>query len=114
MNTRDLLVKWIAELRSGKYAQGQKRLRTPDDKFCCLGVLCDIVGEGNWEKNAMHGEYTYVMGPHASGAMLPISEVFSPLHRYEHNFVKWNDENRWDFKEIADEIESTILPLFPE
>ena len=38
-----LRTKWTTALRSGKYRQAQNRLRK-DDAFCCLGVLCDIVG----------------------------------------------------------------------
>lgn len=34
--------KWAKALRSGKYAQGRSRLRSEDNKFCCLGVLCNI------------------------------------------------------------------------
>lgn len=33
---------WAAALRSGEYRQGQGTLRSPDDEFCCLGVLCDL------------------------------------------------------------------------
>lgn len=36
---------WVAELRSGKYKQGIARLHKvtdEGDKFCCLGVLCEI------------------------------------------------------------------------
>lgn len=33
--------RWVAELRSGEYKQGKKRLRT-GDAFCCLGVLCNL------------------------------------------------------------------------
>lgn len=33
---------WVDALRSGKYEQGKYKLRTEDDKFCCLGVLCDL------------------------------------------------------------------------
>lgn len=33
--------KWVAALRSGAYQQGQGALKS-DDKFCCLGVLCDL------------------------------------------------------------------------
>ena len=45
----------VKALRGGKYAQGQGRLRY-DDKFCCLGVLCDIREPLNWdEKKRIHG-----------------------------------------------------------
>ena len=40
--------KWIVALRSGKYQQGFNRLRS-NDKYCCLGVLCDLSGLGWWE-----------------------------------------------------------------
>jgi hypothetical protein len=33
---------WIKALRSGKYKQGTGFLHTADDKFCCLGVACDL------------------------------------------------------------------------
>lgn len=39
--------KWIRALRSGKYAQGTSYLRRAD-KFCCLGVACDLVMPDAW------------------------------------------------------------------
>lgn len=33
--------RWLDALRSGEYRQGAGRLRW-DDRFCCLGVLCDL------------------------------------------------------------------------
>lgn len=43
----DVKAKWIAALRSGEYAQAQGILRSTDDTFCCLGVLCEVaVAEG--------------------------------------------------------------------
>lgn len=38
---------WIAALRSKKYTQGRCNLRTIDDTFCCLGVLCELAVEQN-------------------------------------------------------------------
>lgn len=35
---------WVRRLRSGEYAQGQRYLRI-NDKYCCLGVLCDMATE---------------------------------------------------------------------
>jgi hypothetical protein len=40
---------WLEALRSGKYKQGTGCLRYEDD-FCCLGVLCDISGQGEWDE----------------------------------------------------------------
>lgn len=42
MRTRmneEIKKRWIADLRSGKYEQGQGSLEK-DGKYCCLGVLC--------------------------------------------------------------------------
>jgi hypothetical protein len=38
----DIKAQWVAALRSGEYEQGKMRLRSADDKYCCLGVLCEI------------------------------------------------------------------------
>lgn len=34
--------KWLEALRSGEYEQGSGYLRTTNDSFCALGVLCDV------------------------------------------------------------------------
>lgn len=43
--------KWVAALRSGEYQQGMDALRD-GDRFCCLGVACDVyrkaTGDGEW------------------------------------------------------------------
>jgi len=39
---------WILNLRSKEYEQGMQALRTLDDKYCCLGVLCDITPNNVW------------------------------------------------------------------
>jgi hypothetical protein len=44
----DVKNKWIEALRSGKYEQTDNRLKK-DNKFCCLGVLCDISGITEWK-----------------------------------------------------------------
>ncbi len=44
---KDLLTKWIAALRSGKYEQGKGKLKRTcngETSYCCLGVLCEIAG----------------------------------------------------------------------
>ena len=37
----EIRARWAAALRSGDYEQGRDNLRR-GDKFCCLGVLCDL------------------------------------------------------------------------
>lgn len=43
MITAEQKTQWIEALRSGKYKQGQRRLRK-DGRYCCLGVLAEQLG----------------------------------------------------------------------
>jgi hypothetical protein len=47
--------KWISSLRSGKYKQARGFLRDEENKFCCLGVLCQMyieeTGKAEWKFN---------------------------------------------------------------
>lgn len=65
--------KWVAALRSGEYVQGRGKLHTRDaggDKFCCLGVLCELAVkageiESPWVSNTIFrygvdGEESYL------------------------------------------------------
>lgn len=65
---QDVLKKWVAELRSGKYKQGEGHLAMTDmdgeEHFCCLGVLCELaLDEGipnlTREFNEDAGRYFY-------------------------------------------------------
>jgi hypothetical protein len=47
----ELKAKWLEALRSGAYQQVQGCLKceiNDQPKFCCLGVLCDLTGLGEW------------------------------------------------------------------
>jgi len=59
--------KWIDALRSDKYEQGSRKLRSVTG-YCCLGVLCDLYSQehntqwefrGNDEINLQHQDYWY-------------------------------------------------------
>jgi hypothetical protein len=44
--------KWLAALRSGEYQQGKSALRRDEDgqrRYCCLGVLCDLIDPNEWQ-----------------------------------------------------------------
>ena len=54
--------KWIEALRSGEYEQGICSLRK-DNKYCCLGVLCDLYGKENdtpWVKYVSEEEFRFL------------------------------------------------------
>lgn len=45
---------WQTALLSGEYEQGNGALRDSKDRYCCLGVLCDLyakaTGKGKWAR----------------------------------------------------------------
>lgn len=42
-----LIKRWVESLLNGTYEQGIGRLNN-ENKFCCLGVLCDLVDPKTW------------------------------------------------------------------
>lgn len=52
---KKLKAKWVKALMSGKYKQGMDALRS-DGKYCCLGVLAEII---RYEGIVSH---TYILG----------------------------------------------------
>jgi len=93
-----LKAKWIEALRSGKYKQGRFKLRTRDDCYCCLGVLCDVSNISEWEVNG--SSYSY------DGALsfLPPS-LWSQLTPEERDYLmQMNDRGDMSFPIIADWI----------
>lgn len=92
-----LLTKWVEALESGKYQQGRNRLRN-FDRFCCVGVLCDVVDPtkwvylGDWGVDVWDGEDGSV---HPSVLqLLPVIENWSELY-YR------NDGQKQTFPEIS-------------
>lgn len=63
----EVLKLWKEALLSGKYKQTRNLLKDHDG-FCCLGVLCDISGLGEW-KSTMTQRYIYVVNAqHETGS----------------------------------------------
>lgn len=55
---QEIKAKWTAALRSGEYKQGRGQLKTrsPNDGYCCLGVLCDLYDKELWQtEEAVNG-----------------------------------------------------------
>lgn len=49
----EVKILWLEALRSGRYKQTCHQLRNAEG-FCCLGVLCDISGLGQWDQNGYY------------------------------------------------------------
>ncbi len=110
---KDVKEKWISALRSGEYKRTINLLHE-DNKFCCLGVLCDLaVKEGIIEEPKMINNF-YVYGEHQEVDVLP-KEVYdwAGLEKWSRNgrynetdftLAELNDDGK-SFKYIAKVIE---------
>ena len=134
LEAQALVRRWIETLRGDKYEQGQGYLRTQDDTYCCLGVVCDLVDPRGWVEieNADEGEWGYLSrGPDAETfvtGVLPlqimnalcfgrsggefVTGFFSPRPAREDeddedSLISMNDGGR-TFGEIADTIERKL------
>lgn len=97
---KDIADKWVAALRSGKYQQGIGHLKH-GDKFCCLGVLCDLLPGGKWEGEAFY--LTNESSP--TEAILPHAVVLAAeMSSAQGQLAEANDAG-YTFTEIADLIE---------
>lgn len=105
----DFRQEWVEALRSGRYAQGARRLRqtTPDGQevHCCLGVAADLIDPDGWEtlqatvtnvQYVWHGSRTTVLPPF--------------LHKGYHNLATLNDRGI-SFEIIAKVIEQ-VDPVY--
>jgi hypothetical protein len=107
---------WADALESGKYEQTREMLRHGGG-YCCLGVLCDISGQGAWD-----GDF-YVAGDGASHTRPPylVTQWAGMNSDYPEGKLKewkrsddWagvdtfltglNDHLKYDFKQIASVI----------
>lgn len=121
----DIKARWVSALRSGDYKQGKGLLRK-DDKFCCLGVLCELAvaaGVIGFEVNAdpddddQYDGATHIYGEGENVHYLPDEvvtwagiEYFNPVvpvGTFRKQLAQINDEGR-PFSEIADLIEEHL------
>lgn len=101
---------WLEALRSGQYTQGHRYLRRSNNTYCCLGVLCDLVGPNDWKPQGAHHyshstEYTALLPPVIANAVGLRSSFVDqdPLDVV----MRMNDTGK-SFAEIADWIEANI------
>lgn len=116
----DIKRKWIEALRSGEYVQGGGALRDSDNRFCCLGVLCDlafkeeIVSFWRDDRGANYGRPDEPAN-RSTGFLPPSVQEWAGLDN--DGTVLWNGEpwnlsslndNDHTFAEIADLIEEQL------
>ena len=102
--TQELKDRWLEALRSGKYKKGHYRLRTPDGRYCCLGVLCMTMkhpeGIGELSMNTLWECDNYFKLRELSGLELKDTDTL----------INMNDIEKATFSDIADYIETHINP----
>ena len=104
--------RWIKALRSGEYVQGTDALVTATDagydKFCCLGVLCDVLGlEFVARKDP---DYPLLLaGTRQAGNLPRKMRDELGINRSQHmELIDMNDRLRYNFEEIADWISKNL------
>lgn len=103
----DLKTKWLAALRSGKYKQGQRALKR-NDEFCCLGVLCDVLG-ADWEVGADKDLGATVGGELQDYYLNPCALATAGFSEQQQAILYgMNDDQGRSFAEIADHIEANL------
>lgn len=106
---KDIKAKWVYALRSGDYEQGLGKLRK-DDKFCCLGVLCDIHSKETgteWIKEKYFKNILLLPDIVVFWANLKTETPNVYVNKNRNSLVELND-NRMTFLEIADLIEEQL------
>lgn len=105
---------WVAALRSGEYKQGHRQLRS-GDKFCCLGVLCNLHAQAHPKVAAKETDPILYMG--RLGFLPPAVVKWAGLQydygarvtikAFNGSLSHHNDSGR-TFNEIADAIEAQL------
>jgi hypothetical protein len=96
---------WTAALRSGNYKQGAGALKNKNDEYCCLGVLCDISGEGEWVPVMKQCAYRDKQEDNITHP----GTTWSGLSLVQMNqLIYFNDDKEWTFQQIADWIEENL------
>jgi len=99
---KELKAKWIEKLRSSEYKQGRMFLRTCENSYCCLGVLCDILYPDRWIKE--RGNYMIANNITCLPGSIGVKQ---DLIRWENDLIDMNDSGI-SFNEIADFIEREV------
>lgn len=115
----EIKLKWVNALRSGKYDQGKGRLKDDENKFCCLGVLCDVINPGSWKLCPIvgwkHGDID--VGAIHSDEFADLFEADNALEAVhqktdinliQDRLIKMNDDEGKSFEEIADYVEENL------
>ncbi len=112
--------KWIEALVSGDYTQGREALRSADNAYCCLGVLCDLhrkaTKKKGWDEFDPDDYGYYYAGENKTlpptvavwagiDPMLDLGEIELESKRTKYNSLAEANDGGRNFKQIASLIE---------
>ena len=100
---KNVKVEWVKALRSGEYKQGRGVLRSKEDEYCCLGVLCDVLGV-QWKKKEEYWEANNRVG--SLSRKIRRETEMEPAKELVLQYL--NDEEGKSFPEIANYIEENL------
>lgn len=104
---KEIKIRWIEALRSGKYKQHTQQLRYKDN-YCCLGVLLDVTKNetnGFWSAN---GLFNYKNNNYAACISYPLITDIELDDKLQCKLIEMNDSEGKTFNQIADFLEKTI------
>lgn len=101
--------KWRAALTSGNYKQGYGRLHyfhdyyaSGDERFCCLGVACEVFGPEEKINQAYDGYFDEVDGTSSTQLLPERLRLYLGLSRENQSILTTlNDSGQADFHVIA-------------
>ena len=117
MTQKEVRQKWVEALRSGAYKQGRCALRSADDEFCCLGVLCDlgvkagIIPEPVLESSSYKYYDRNGFLPQSIMNWVGIRTNYGEMNE-GHDLTTLNDSDKYTFSQIADVIAEEPEGLF--
>jgi hypothetical protein len=113
---KSIAKKWVKALRSGKYEQGKKSLKS-EQGYCCLGVLCSLSPyKNNYTRMRPKNEFDNKLTTKLINCLLPEkiqswAGMSSADGRLGQTTLTSMNDSVYSFTEIADIIEKNYKKL---
>jgi hypothetical protein len=104
---------WTSDLCSGNFIQGREKLRSLDNEYCCLGVLCELDARrtGNrWSDKSLrmpHPHHGYSYDGNSFELSIYLLEKYNISPGIQQHLMEMNDKGK-SFIEIAQWIKENI------
>lgn len=120
---REIAGLWVKALKSGEYKQARNALRKEENgqlSYCCLGVLCDLYSKEfpttRWDVpgKGYFGGHCFPDLPHSVRTWAGMKSNGGYIGKIETNtvsLIKLNDQELFDFDQIANFIEKHVEEL---